>query len=165
MTDQIVIEMNEAYGEDGNAASLILNLAAAKLLASLQQDVRSDLRGRAKELADAELRVLLRDPIKQAIGQAFQPTDAFGEPKGEPKTLREVIVEEATKQLRKPDRDSYSNRRGETLVQVIVREEVQRALRAELQEAMKQARAEVMAAVREQGSEVIAETIARMARA
>lgn len=152
-------------GEAGTFADYVADLAAQRLMTG--EDARQatgEYRRRALTIADEEIREQLKPVIAEALDAAVQRTTGFGDPRGEPKTLREVIVEAALEQLRKPQGDGFGGtRRGETLVQSIIRSEVQVALASELKAAVASARTEVLAAVSEKASEVIGETIMRAA--
>lgn len=158
----IIIDLDEELIEGGSITTAILNRAALSLANQVDHDVRSVLRRRIETIADEEIRDMIKPHLEEAFGSLLQPTDSFGHPKGEPRTLAEVIVEMARKELTKTS-GKYDSRNA-TIIQTILHEEVQRQLGAELQEAVKEGRAEVLAAVKDRAAEVIGETVARIAK-
>lgn len=160
----IEIDLSRLFADgDRTLEEYIVGEAATRLLAFDGQAI-GEFRRRALSIADEEIREALKPVVAQALEAAVQRTDTFGAPRGEPKSLREVIVESAIDQLRKPQGDGFSGtRRGETLVQFVIRKEVEEALGKDLRSAVQAARAQVLAAVQEKASEIITETIAKVA--
>ena len=159
---KITIEIDDVFTEEGeNLAELIVNRAAFTLLHQETKSVAS-FRDRVRRIGDEEIRSAVVPVIGEALDAIIQPTDSFGAPKGEPRTFSEAIVEVVKKELSKSS-DRYDSR-SSSVLQKILHDEVERTIRAELQDAMKQAREEVMLAVKTQGAEVLAETIAKMAK-
>jgi predicted RNA binding protein with dsRBD fold (UPF0201 family) len=163
--DKINIEIDLAHlwvgGEDGKTfADYIAGLAATNLLRE-EPESKSAFRQRVSAITDEEIRDAIRPAIVEALTGAVQKTDAWGEPKGEPKTLREQIVEGATAALNVKREHAYNRR--ETLVEYIVREEIERAIRKELSAEMDKAKKQVTDAIKEQGAEVLAEAVKRVA--
>jgi hypothetical protein len=150
------ITINE---EGGTLSDLIVNRAVRVLLESYE--VRRAVLARVEEVSDEVIRAAIQPIIAAAVTNAVQPTDLYGEPKGEPKTLREVIVERAQKYLTDQVGD-YNRRRSR--VEDFIAKEVDHAVKRELTEEMNAARSQVRAAVQEKGAEVIQETISRLAR-
>ena len=91
----------------------------------------------------------------------MRKTNHWGEPSGEPTTLRSEIVKQAETFLTKPVSRGYQQG-SETQVQVFIREAVERVVKKELQAAVDQGKKQVLAAVKDQAAEVITATVARM---
>lgn len=137
--------------------------AGRAIAAKLEREIREEMRYSVKTEVQEALRAALGPMVSEALDQAIQPTNSYGEAKGEPVTLREVIVKTAKEELRDArSRDGYGSRK-ENLVQEIIRKEVGAALAKELNDAIKDAKVSVLAAVQEKGAEVIAATITKMA--
>jgi hypothetical protein len=170
--EKIVVEIDLASlwvgGEDGSTfAEHVAAMAARQLMERPEaREATGEYRRRALTIADEEIREHLKPVIAQALDAAVQRTSGFGDPRGEPKTLREVIVEAALEQLRRPAHgDGFGGgiRRGETLVQFVIRREVEDALGKELRGVVQAAKADVLEAVRAKAGEVVAETIEKLA--
>lgn len=157
----ITIELDETLLE-GDITSEVLSRAAVSLASQVEREVRSVLTRRIETIANDEIRDMIKPKLKEAFGSLLQPTDGFGHPKGEPRTLAEVIVETARKELTTPS-DRYDPRSA-TVIQKIIHDEVQRQIAGELKEAVQQGREEVLAAIQAKASEIIGETVARMAK-
>ena len=149
----------EAVQEPTTIEDVVIQMAARQFVESLDRDVKSEVSRRVKEIRDEVIREQVRPLVVEAIERSVQATDAYGNPKGEPKTMAEVIVQTATDSLRKTDR--YTNG-GRTLVEEFIRTEVGAAFAKELKQAADAAKAEVLAAVKERGGEVLAATISAM---
>lgn len=145
---------------------LVIQLAADTVADRVTKDSQWDQhRQRVQTVRDEIIREKLEPLIEQALTRSLQPTDSYGQPKGEPTTLAEVIVGKATEMLTKQARvGRYPDERTATQVQAWISEAVDRHVKAELSKALEEAKAEVKAAVRKQGAAVIAETIERMAK-
>lgn len=166
MKINLELDLNDPLYEDGTSLrDLIVKRASAQLLEHVQKEGNAwpTLRGRVEKMRDDEIRAALLPVIGQAVAEAVQPTNTFGEPRGEPVTLRGLIVKEAREQLKQSGRDRRhpsSDRRGATLLEHVIAHEVEGALGKELRAELEAAKADVKVAVREKGAEVIAEAIA-----
>ena len=136
-------------------ADVICREALRKLAKGPEWD---SLKDRVRAITDEEIRNHVTDAIRDALNGEIRRTNMYGEPQGEPTTLRALIGQEATKALGK-DSGGYPHR--ETVLQKLIREQVEAALKAELAEAIKEERAKVVAAVREQAGQLIAEAVTK----
>lgn len=127
---------------------------AAQIVAAATKDS-----GRYRALIDnvtsirAEMiREAIAPQIEQALTSPFRKTNQYGEATGQEGTLRELIIEEAQKAMtREVDGSGYRDR--QTFIQKTVAEQVQKALGAEIADAVKAAREQVS---KEIGSHVAA---------
>ncbi len=152
------------YGEElkGDEAFPLplLNGLVKEIAANYMREVGADLRREAVELVRAAIKEQSSTLVEQVMGQVFQPTDYYGNPKGEPRAIRYVVVEEAVKYLTK--KDSGMNG-GKTVVEKFLADEVQRAFNSELKSAVSAAKQQVLDAVQAEGAKVLSQTIANMA--
>ena len=116
-----------------------------------------ELRRRITEIRDEEIRELVKPIVLGAIDSAIQETNRWGEPTGKPTTLRELIAKEAKELLNRPA-DNYNRNKG-TVLEVAVREAVERSIRAELNVVLVDEKTKVVAAVQAQAAELIAEAV------
>jgi len=121
----------------------------------LKEDYRS-LTEHVRQLRDEEIRAAVAPEIEAALSKPLRKTNQYGEATGADTTLREMIGEEVRKQLAAPA-DRYD--RKETVLQRVIKEEVDRALTDELKTALAAGKSEVLAAVRKRGTEVIEEAV------
>lgn len=149
------LDLNTPVGSK-TLADLICRHALDKLANGSEWPYMKD---RVRTITDEEIRSHVTGLIADALNSDLRRTNTFGEPHGEPTTLRTLISEEAKKQLTSLS-DRYNGPR-ETPIGKLVREEVERALKAELAEAIKQEREKVVAAVREKAGQLIAEAVAK----
>lgn len=121
----------------------------------------ADLRRRVQGVTETEIREAVRPLVEEALLSGIRKTNSYGDPIGEPMTLRAEIVRIATDYMNKPS-DSYSRGKG-TVVQQFVKTEVDKAVKAELKTALDEAKEEVVAAVRGQAATLITKTITDLA--
>jgi hypothetical protein len=65
----------------------IVRTAAASLLESIERDVRAEVVKSVKEQITAKVGEL----VEGTMGSEFQPVNEWGEPKGKPQSLREMV--------------------------------------------------------------------------
>lgn len=154
-----------SHGEEGEMlADLIVRQAAKEMLAQAAKGTgyRDALSRRVEAIRDAEILAAVRPLVEQAMSESLQPTNSFGQAKGEPVTLAEVIVKKAIAALQvRSDRG-----RGGTasVLEQFIEQEVHRALKADLAAAFQEGRAAVLAAVRDEAAQVITDTITRLSK-
>jgi hypothetical protein len=141
-------------GEDGPYAAearTVGHLVAEMIVDRLTQDGERwyELSRTVTEIKREVIREAVLPMVEQAITEPIQKTSAYGDPIGDPVTLREVIVDEARKVINSKDPNDYRGDKGTFLVRV-VREEVSNALRAEIADAVKQAKALVAGEIGQQ---------------
>jgi len=129
---------------------------AARIAEDLKRDEGyKTLRQRVMDARDAEVREQVKPVVSAAIESSVQPTNAFGQPVGEPTTLTALIVKEAKELLSK--RGDYG--RGKTLLEQVVADAVDKAIRKELSDVIVDEKAKVVAAVRAKAAELIATAV------
>jgi hypothetical protein len=111
-------------------------------------------------IRDEEIRALVLPMIADAVAKPIQRTNHFGEPAGEPVTLRDIVLEEA-RSLLQGLKETNIRGRNEPLVRQLVREMVEKELRKELAEIVKVEGEKVKTAVRNQAAELIAEAVTK----
>lgn len=155
------IDLGTTFASDAAVSEAIVQECARRLLQ--QYELTDDVRRRMKQVTGDEIRAAVQPLIQAALDEGFQPTDSFGSPKGEPTTLRDMIVQEARRDLGASKHPGHHGSK-QTLLEEIVGREVERAVREDLKQAMDEARKQVRAAVEKKGAEILAQTIERMAR-
>lgn len=123
-----------------------------------------DMRGEITKAISAEVQKIVGPAVAAALDEGVQRTDTYGSPVGPKLTLREVIVDEAQKVLAKKIevRDNYA--RSESVIEQVVRSEVQRTLVDELKAEIKAESERVKKVVREQAAAIVTESVQRAAR-
>lgn len=118
------------------------SLVADKITDRLTQDKGwPTLREKVLEIRAEVIREALTPVVEKALTETFQKTNSYGEPIGGQISMRQVIADEA-KKLMTQSADTYNRDKG-TLLQVMVRKEVETALGAEIRDAVKAARKQV----------------------
>ena len=146
------LDLSASGGRD-QEPDLIVNAAVGKLAKNPEWEGIQD---RVRRIRDEEIRIHVSGLIEDALTAGLRKTNTYGEPYGEPTTLRTLIGEEVRSALAKAA-DRYGSR--ESIVRKLVREEVDKALRKELSEAIAEEKAKVVAAVRGQAAELIAKAV------
>lgn len=126
-----------------------------QIFADLRKEKRyGEIQQQVTTIRQDEIREQIKPIVEAAIATPFGQTNTFGEPTGNPTTLRELIVKEVQEYLGK--RDRYSE---PTTVQKFIAAEVHKALTAELLAAIADEKAKVVAAVRAKAAELIADAV------
>lgn len=162
------------YDEEGDPVQgpttvedVILGMVADKLVERVTSgidDYRSTVRDRVAAIRDEEIRKLVAPAVNEAFEAPIRRTNDYGVPTGPERTLHEEIVTKATEWLTSYDPNSRYGDRRLTRAEALVKEQVDRAMNRELSAAIGSAKAEVIAAVQAKGAEVLAKTIADMAK-
>ncbi len=171
--DNLIIGQRYGGGDDGDGGGPITfmegvteevaRLVFSTIKSGAMSDTYQQMTRRAAEIRDEEIREAIRPAVIEAIESSMQPTDSYGNPKCEAKTLHELIVEQAKKAITAKDSDSYSRTKGLNIVEQFIASEVKSALDKELKDTMEQAKADVLRAVQDQGAKVLSDTIAKLA--
>jgi hypothetical protein len=130
---------------DGGAPVVLGDLVAEEVVRRLRDEHRDDWTSLARtfrEVREAVIREHLTPLVQETIAGEVRKTNAFGEPVGQPVTLRELIMAEVSKLLTAPVTNS-GYRSGETFIQKIIREAVQAEFSNIVNEQVKAARQQV----------------------
>jgi hypothetical protein len=101
--------------------------------------------------------------VVDVLDKQVTPTDAYGNAKGEPTTLAEMIDKRVDTWLKAAHKQDSYGRPQTTNLQAIIDAAVSRAITADVNEAIKAAKAEATRQVQAAASAVFSETIARAA--
>lgn len=145
------------YDEDGDPVGratfqdAVIEAAAAKLLGDGKESERA-LKERVERIRDEELRAAIGAEVRSAMDLPIQRTSQWGETKGDPVTIRELIRLELEKFLsaspRGNDYRSSSDKTPRNLEEMI-REVTTVTMRGEFADAVRDAKAKVAAQVTE----------------
>jgi hypothetical protein len=152
-------DIGHSYDEDGVQTARTLGEEVARKVANtlMRDEEYPGLRRKVMDLRVEEIREQLKPIVSAAIEEGVRETNRYGEPVGEPTTLRALIIKEVGDLLRRPV-DNYSREKG-TWVQALVKENVQKVLREELGAALADEKAKVVAAVRAKAADMIAQAV------
>lgn len=140
----------------------IVNESARQLLTELRSSLSYD-RDRVQRALQAKIDEHVTGLLDEALHEALQPTDHFGKPKGEPKTMEEIIVAQVDDFLRRATRsDNYD--RSPALVDKHLQDAVSKVVKKELSEALNEAVANVRAAVEAEGARMLGATLFKLAK-
>lgn len=134
----------------------VAQIIAAQIM---DADVRRDIR----KAIQARVEAVVADAVGDAVTGEIRKTNEWGESVGPVTTMRDMIIKEAKDFLAKPA-DNYARDKG-TKAQVLIRAEVDKAIKEDLDGALKAARAEVTALLKAKAADAIAATIAGMSGA
>lgn len=135
--------------------------AAEQLLSGFREEMLAQTRTIAMDIFREKATEMVTAMLTEAVEKAIQGTDYYGQPKGGPTTLHEVIVKraEATLRERRENRGGYS--RNAPLIEDIISSEIEQAWRRDLEDVIAEARTEVRDLVKDQAAQIIADTIAK----
>lgn len=165
------IEIDLSPGEDERFGEMVVEACARRMLATyvMGDGESDDERGYSvstdleRRLRDSVLEVIREQAAAAAPGivqtmleQGVPETDAFGDRRygGGTRSLKEEIAARVKGELQ-----HSSGHRGESVLSLVLREEIRKELRGELNAAVAEARAVVVGAVREEASKSIASAL------
>jgi hypothetical protein len=126
------------YGEDSEDGHEVSTPLERRLTDMILEEVREQARAAAPDVAATMLE------------QGIQRYGGFGELRGEPVTLREVVAEEIAKQVQ------GHSRNGPGVLEKLIQEQVKVLLRKELLETVEAAKVPLLEAVRTEAESVLA---------
>lgn len=134
-----------------------------------QNGVRDKIAGRAADAVTAKIEAEVNAIVEAHLEKAVQPTNEFGEPTGEPVTLRARIAKQVTAHLEeKVDREGrvkaadYHDKDRRTRAEWAIARAVEEIATKELREAVAKAGAEVKAQITGKVTEATATTIKKL---
>ncbi|HEX6873025.1 MAG TPA: hypothetical protein VF163_18155 [Micromonosporaceae bacterium] len=160
------IDLNTVMGERYDPESdrrVPLTLAdaivdnAVRLLVTSPTKGWSSLQSQIESIRTELIRERVAAEIETALTSPFERTNHYGERTGKTTTLREEIVKLASEALKVDTRNSFS--RELTAAQRVIRDEVDKAMVAELKAAVANEKEKVVAAVRAKAAELIADAV------
>lgn len=103
----------------------------------------------------------LDDRVAAVLERAVTPTDGFGNPKGEPTTLAEMIDKRMENWLREVKSTDSMSRNRKTNLQAIIDDRVSTALTKDIGKAIEEAKAEAVVQIHAAAATVFTDAIAR----
>lgn len=73
----------------------ITGQAAANIVGELEHEIRRDVRAKVSKAIEDQINAIVLDTLTRE----FQPVDEFGDPKGEPSTVKAIIATKARKYM------------------------------------------------------------------
>lgn len=122
---------------NGELEDSIARSAAYQILQEAKQDIRESVRA----TVNAEIAKQVEGLVAAALERTIQPTNAYGEIKGEPVTMQEFIIDTMVKYLKesvdKDGKDGYSaygpkKTRADWLVERVGIEPIRKGIEAEI---------------------------------
>lgn len=141
------------YEEAITLADMIVNQAAKELAKSADYHT---IQERIRNVRAEVIRERVAAEVEAALVAEVQQTNEFGESSGPPTTLRALIAKAAKDAVTMRGRGSYGN---PTPLEQTIRDEVDRALLAELAATVKAEKEKVVAAVRAKAADLIAQAV------
>lgn len=144
--------------EDDRVDATLGDKVAAELVTRAMRDTGyREFAKHIQDIRDEEIRVRVAAEIEQALTKPFQRTNPYGEPVGEPTTLREQIAEEARKALTEArTHNSYSMSDGAKKIAELIQREAAGAVRTLLKQEMDEETARLRETMRAKAVELIA---------
>lgn len=138
----------------------IVEAAGRQLLAEIRGDINYD-RVTARNTLQRKIDEHVESVLDEALHRALQPTNDYGVPRGEPKEMTEIILDQIEQFLR---RASSSNYDRDSLVGQHLKKQVEAVVKKQLNDTLNKAVAEVQAAVQAEGARMLGATLAKLAK-
>lgn len=149
-TLNLTINLDEDLGEFNENGELVMSgtmseairdrvvqLTVQRLMGKDERQLRNEVTELVREIVRAEV----GERVAEILGGVIQPTDPWGNPKGEPTSINQLVQEAATKWMEAPKRDrSYNQNAGNMgeLVEDLVKDAVAKDLKPTIDAARKQ---------------------------
>ena len=153
-TEQSSFEQIITNGVTQIVANRILN--DRDRYSSVRKDVENRIAEKVAEKVDARITEVLETPR--------QPTDAFGNAKGEATTLHEIILRRVDAHLREMTGDSFRNQQKMTRLDRVVGEVIDKKWDAEVRKSIEEASMQVRQKITARAAEVLTESIKAVTR-
>lgn len=156
VVDTTYAGINEDGEEIGIEAVTIRDLVVIELANRVVKDPEwPTLRTRISQIRDDVIRSAIEPAVTEAMAKPIQLTDSYGSPKGEPTTLRELVMKEAQTYLTRAG-DGYGGDRV-TPTQKFIRDEIGRQFQSELKAVIDGEKAKVKNALRAKAADFLAD--------
>lgn len=148
------------HGYDGpvTLGSRVAEIAANRLVRDIDSEVRRELVSTVRQRVIAGIDDIVGDLVRDLVNTRLVPTDPYGNSKGEPQTLTEVITERADKWLTAPAKNSSGYDRKSNIA-ALVDDAVGRAFETEVRQAANTAKAAAVAEVSKRAGEAFAKAL------
>jgi len=143
-------------GDDDSIAGLLIREAGRQLAQQVTYERAPEVREQAAALIEDMLRDRLAPQVEKVLEAGIRKS-AYGEPV----PLPEFIADTVTAQLKINEHARFDSER--TLLDRLIRKEIQRTVAHDLRETMAAAKRQVQEAVEAEGAKLIRETIERLA--
>ncbi len=161
----ITISLDMGGYDEADLLDVIVKKMAEKMIRRHSNETQTDMQRAARAIFDEKISEAVTPLIDAALKKAVQQTNSYGEARGEPVTLSELIIKEALDGLLQgKERGGYGSKRS-TLVQQMINEEVTRKWKDEISTEAAKVKVEVAKAIREHGGEVLAKLALDLGRA
>jgi hypothetical protein len=151
-------ESGETLTEPMTMEDVVLDAAVARVVAGLDQEIRKELGGRVRAIRDEIIRDAVAPIIEEALSGEIIRTNGYGEPTGQPTTLREIITKDAQAALKLVPRANRGTRSSYDMTPAtkVMEAEVDRVVTAEVKAIVQQVKDETRDAIREAAATQIA---------
>lgn len=161
-----VMMMGDIIGEGDDGEAIIAPTFYDNLLKECARQLLGDYQSRA------EFRDAIRESVEEAaeklvmatLDQPLQPTNTWGEKRGEPKLLRDLIRDEALKKVSEWTRSSSSRSQTSTPLSEYIADVVRNVMTREMNEIVLKAKADVRKAIEQKAASTIADAVAALNR-
>ena len=163
-----VIGMRWEWDQDGESRHEVketLGDRVAELLADrIYQARRHDDEYWSSRAVKEAVDRAISERVEAAMTRSVTPTDEFGQPKGAPTTMGDIITGRLSAWFKEnaPSRDSYSSYGSrQTNLQALLDDAVKKGIREDADKAVKAAKAEIVSVLQKQAAQVMTEMMAR----
>jgi hypothetical protein len=96
---EVKIDINEQDRDGRSMRDRIIDETVSEIREEVESGIVTQARADAQKALKEQIAKMLADIVKEVVATPVQPTNTYGEPKGEPITLRELILKEVNTYL------------------------------------------------------------------
>ncbi|MFJ2619721.1 hypothetical protein [Glutamicibacter sp. NPDC087344] len=164
-----VIGTQVEYDEDGDRcgssditiAHRVAEIVGQRVAAKIDSELRSTWNFNAVEIAEKALDERVTKLLDEALDKIVTPTDQFGTPKGEPRSIAQLMHDRITAWFNSPadKRDSYNRK---TNLQAYMDSAVDHRMKSEMDKAVNEAKKSIVAKMQEHAQALMADAVVKI---
>lgn len=150
------VDEDGPYGEPIRLGEMVVDALVDRLARDIKRDVDHHYLNEVRTAREAATAAALEEAqrlVREALEGEIKPTNRYGEPQGEPTTLRDLIRQDIAAYLAEPAKQWRSDERKNGF-RALLREQVDEAMSKELHAVVADARRKVSEAVQQKASEM-----------
>jgi histone H3/H4 len=160
---QIVLTLDTNVGYDREDEPVSLgDMVVAKLVRNLTEKFEAQARQQLHAALAGAIEAKATELVETAVQAPIRKTNTWGEPVGEPTTLRDMIDAKVKEFLNARIDSGYSRTSPQSFIQNLVGKQVAAEMEKEFKDSIQKGKEQLLSAVKDRAAEVISESLRRV---